>query len=309
VIEFKHILCPIDLSDSSVATLAHASRVAHWYDAKLTVLHVAPTFEPMQVPPGDFADPVRIVMPMAREEILGDMRKVAGLAGAPRAATLLAESGDAPRVIVDRAVALSADLLVLGTHGRRGFRRLLLGSVTETILHEAPCPVFTVPPGARAATADAVSIDRILCPVDFSPASLQAFGFAVALAAQSKAAVTLLHVIEWLDEEEPREQAHFNVPEYRRYLTDSARERLRKLVTDEARPPVAVDEVVGGGKAYREILKVAETGGADLIVMGAQGRGGIGLVLFGSTTQQVVRAASCPVLTVRAPGTPPVVTS
>lgn len=308
MIEFKHILCPIDLSDASAATLAHAARLARWYDAKLSVLHVAPTFEPMQVPPGDFGDPVRIVMPLSREEILGDMRRVLEGAGAPAGATLLAESGDAPRVIVDRAVALSADLLVTGTHGRRGFKRLLLGSVAETVVREAPCPVFTVPLNARAANADAVSIQRILCAVDFSPAALQAFGFALDLARQSGAALTLLHVIEW-PAEEPRENVHFNVPEYRRYLEDEARERLDKLVASEATPPRAVDSVIGSGKAYREILRMAEATSADLIVMGTHSGGAIEVAFFGSTAQHVLRGATCPVLTVRAPGTPPVVRS
>jgi nucleotide-binding universal stress UspA family protein len=272
------------------------------------VLHVVPTFEPMQVPPGDFADPVRIVMPMSRDEILGDMRRAAERAGAPDAATLLAESGDAPSVIVDRAIALSADLLVMGTHGRRGFRRLLLGSVTETVLREAPCPVLTVPPGARAQSAETVALARILCAVDFSPASLQAFGFALDLARQSDAAVTLVHVVEW-PVEEPRENAHFNVPEYKRYLTSEARERLDGLVAAEAARPKGFESVVVSGKPHREILRLAESASADLIVMGTQGSGGFELALFGSTTQHVLRGAACPVLTVRAPGTPPVVKS
>jgi nucleotide-binding universal stress UspA family protein len=308
VMAFKHILCPIDLSDASAATLAHATRLAQWYDAKLSVLHVAPTFEPMQVPPGDFGDPVRILMPMSREEILGDMRRVVDLAGATATATLLAESGDAPHVIIDRAVALSADLLVMGTHGRRGFRRLLLGSVAETVLREAPCPVFTVPLGARAADADTVSMERILCAVDFSPAALQGFGLAIDLAGQSGAALTLLHVVEW-PAEEPRENVHFNVPEYRRYLTDQARERLDTLVAAESRPPRADDTVITSGKPYREILRSAESASADLIVMGTHGGGAIEVAFFGSTAQHVLRGAKCPVLTVRAPGTPPVVKS
>src|SRR6185295_6166138 len=104
---------------------------------------------------------------------------------------------------------------------------------------------------------------------------------------------------EWLPEEEPPTSARFNISEYRSYMVQDAQERLRTLVAEESRTWVAIDNVVVFGRAYREILRAAEMRSADLIVMGAQGRGGIGLALFGSTTQQVVRGAMCPVLTVR----------
>lgn len=111
--------------------------------------------------------------------------------------------------------------------------------------------------------------------------------------------LTLLHAIEWLPEHEPRASAHFNVPEFRGHLINDARERLRSLASEESNPRFEIDEVVVSGRAHREILRTAEDTAADLIVMGAQGRGGLGLALFGSTTQQVVRSAACPVLTVR----------
>ena len=119
------------------------------------------------------------------------------------------------------------------------------------------------------------------------------------LARQSDGRVTLLHVVEWLAEEEPRAPMHFSVPDYRRKMVDDAQERLRDLVAEESRTWVEIDDAVVVGRAYREILHAAETTPADLIVMGAQGRGGINLALFGSATQQVVRGAMCPVLTVR----------
>jgi nucleotide-binding universal stress UspA family protein len=144
-----------------------------------------------------------------------------------------------------------------------------------------------------------VTFKRILCPVDFSPSALQALGFGLDLARQADGRVTLLHVVEWLTEEEPRASVHFNVPEYRRFMVEDAQERLRSLVAQESRTWVEIDDVVVFGRAYREILRAAETKPADLIVMGAQGRGGIGLALFGSTTQQIVRGSMCPVLTVR----------
>jgi nucleotide-binding universal stress UspA family protein len=176
---------------------------------------------------------------------------------------------------------------------------LLLGSVTEAVLREAPCPVLTVPPHAPAAVSDTVTFKRILCPMDFSPSALQALGFALDLARQADGLVTLLHAIEWPQEEEPGASADFNIPKYRSRIAQDAQERLRALVAEESRTWVEIDDLVVFGRAYREVLRQAEATPADLIVMGAQGRGGIDLAMFGSTTQQVVRGAMCPVLTVR----------
>jgi nucleotide-binding universal stress UspA family protein len=298
VVEFKQIICPVDFSESSVRALACAAAIARWYDAQLTVLHVVPTFESMQVR-GDIVEPIHLVTPMPREQVLDEMSRFLNLATLSPRANALAETGDPRATIIDQALSTRADLIVMGTHGRRGFKRLVLGSVAEAVLREAPCPVLTVPPHAPAGVSDTVTFKRILCPIDFSPSALQALGFALDLARQSDGRVTLMRVVEWLEEEEPRASAHFNVPEYRRYVVDDTQERLRNVVAEESRTWVEIDDLVVFGRAYREILRAAESKPADLIVMGAQGRGGLGLALFGSTTQQVVRGAICPVLTVR----------
>jgi nucleotide-binding universal stress UspA family protein len=298
VIEFKHVLCPVDFSDSSTRSLDHAAALARWYDSKLTVLHVVPTFEPMPVR-GELGYPIQVVNPWTHEEVVAEMRRQLDAAGVPPDAVLTACAGDTSTTIIDEAVTSSADLIVMGTHGRRGFKRLLLGSVTETVLREAPCPVLTVPPQAPAASTRVVVFKRILCPIDFSPSSLQALGFALDLARQSNGTLTLLNVIEWLAEEDPMVSAHFNVSEVRGHMREDAEHRLHALVAAESRTWCEIKNVVAFGRAQREILRAAETKPQDLIVMGAQGRGGVGLALFGSTTQQVLRGASSPVLTVR----------
>jgi nucleotide-binding universal stress UspA family protein len=264
----------------------------------LTILHVVPTFDPVNVR-GDLGEPVRVISPMPRETVIEEVRGAMDLPAKAPNAVVIAEAGDASTVIVDHAVSARADLIVMGTHGRRGFKRLLLGSVTETVLREAPCPVLTVPSSASAAFAESVTFKRILCPIDFSASSLQALGFALDLARQADGRVTLLHVVEWLAEEEPQALAHFNVQEYRNHLAADAGRRLRLLVAEESRTWVEIGNLVVLGRSHREILQAAEKIPANLVVMGAQGRGGVGLALFGSTTQQVVRSAACPVLTVR----------
>ena len=220
MIEFKQMLCPVDLSEASARSLDHAIALAQRYDAHLTVLHVVPTLDPVYVA-GELGAPVQIVNPIAREQVLENVRRSVDLSARAPGANLVTEAGDASTTIVNQAVS-TRDLIVMGTHGRRGFKRLFLGSVTETVLREAPCPVLTVPPAVQAAPSEAATFKRILCPVDYSPSALQALGFALDLARQSDGRITLLHVVEWLAEDEPRTQVHFNVPEYRRYFLGSS---------------------------------------------------------------------------------------
>jgi nucleotide-binding universal stress UspA family protein len=137
--------------------------------------------------------------------------------------------------------------------------------------------------------------------MDFSPAALQALGFAVDFARRVDASLTVLHVIEWLTEEEPRQLAPFDVESFRAHLLQDARARLEALLAEQPRVERGAHVRISGGRPYREILRVAAEDSTDLIVMGAQGRGGPALATLGSATQHVVRAASCPVLTVRAP--------
>lgn len=303
MVEFRNVLCPIDLSEASSRPLAYAAAFARWYEARLTVLHVVPTFDPMQVRSGALGDPVRILSPMTRDEILGELRRAVDAAGAGTLDIALAtDAGGAAETIVDHAARMSADLLVMGTRGRGGFERLLLGSVTEKVLHTAPCPILTVPPHAVPTMPEELVFRRILCPMDFSPSALQAFGFAVDLARQANGSVTVLHVIEWLVAEEPRAHAHFNVSDYRQHLAADAHARLQALLADEAQTWCETEALVVIGRAHREVLAIAAARQTDLIVMGAQGRGSVGLALFGSTTQHVVRAATCPVMTVRGAG-------
>jgi nucleotide-binding universal stress UspA family protein len=286
MIEFKNVLCPVDFSESSTRALAHAAALVRWYGAQLTVLHVIDV-------PAEFVDP------MTCEEALSELRQAIAPTAVSPDPHLIADAGDPSTTIIDQAVATKADLIVIGTHGRRGFKRLLLGSVAERVLYEAPCPVLTVSANTKAMGSDVVTFKRILCPLDFSPSALQALGFALDLARQADGLVTLLHVVEWLPEDEPRASTYFNVSKFRGDLVDDAKQRLRSLVAEESRVWSEIDEVVVSGRAHREILRTAETRSADLIVMGAQGRGGVGLALLGSTTHEVVRGASCPVLTVR----------
>jgi len=193
---------------------------------------------------------------------------------------------------------------VMGTHGASGFHHLVLGSVTEQVLRKARCAVLTVPPGARATST--LPFTRLLCPVDFSDPSLAALKLAGSLARESGSALTVLHVIEWPWPEPPAPAAAGLPPaqaealaEYRRYAEKSAMMRLEGLTPELAFGESAPVRLLRHGKAYVEILRLAAEESADLIIIGVHGRNLLDMTAFGSTTNQVVRQATCPVLTLR----------
>jgi nucleotide-binding universal stress UspA family protein len=298
MIELSRILCPVDFSEFSRHALDHAAVLARWYAAEITVVHVCST--PVAVPAVPYGGPV-LVEPVAltverraelRRELEQFVRPVAA-SGIPL--SLQVVEGSSVDEIV--AGAESADLIVMGTHGRSGFERLLLGSVAEKVLRKAPCPVLTVPP--KAAGDAPPAFKKILCAVDFSASSRRGLDYALSLAQEADATLTVLHVVEVVPEVGEFELPGFNLREYAVNLESSARERLTAMIPEAARQYCEVREVVGTGKPYLEILRIARETGVDLIVMGVRGRGVADLMLFGSTTQHVVRQASCPVLTLR----------
>jgi nucleotide-binding universal stress UspA family protein len=199
--------------------------------------------------------------------------------------------------ILDTAQADRADLICLGTHGREGMERLILGSVAEKVLRKARCPVLTVSePGDERAPKEAV-FKNILCAVDFSTLSLKAVEYCLSLAQEAGGRLSLLNAVEWFPDE-PGWIGSPNATDYQAQMEEQVRVRLEEIVPSEVRTWCEVDVVVRSGKAYREILAVAMERKADLIALGVRGRNPLDIMLFGSTTQHVVRHAECPVLTV-----------
>jgi nucleotide-binding universal stress UspA family protein len=299
MIEIRRILCPIDFSDESRHALAHATAVARWYGAALTLLHVSHP-EAFTNPPLLWDDLPRgpalieTALRAAQEEMV--KWSESALAAGVEVDTLV-ERGYAVAHILAHAAARPADLIVIGTHGRSGFERLVLGSVTEKVLRKAPCPVMAVPP--PAVSAGKLPYTRLLCPVDFSDSSEAALQFACSLAEEADARLTIVHVFDWQPDED-RLTARFDTAAYFEVLEGQARERLDRLVSDEARVWCRPETVTAHGKPYREILALADANDVDLIVLGVRGRNPIDLALFGSTASQIVRRARCPVLTVPA---------
>ena len=293
MLTLTRILCPTDFSEISVKAEAYATALAQRYDASLLLLHVDPPM-PMMAPYGEIPVDVRLFEEQ-REQAVRDLAVARDRARAAGVAAETAVRGGHPaREILAVAEELPADMVVLGTHGRGGVEHLLLGSVAEKIMRKAPCPVLVVPPGSGAG-ADA-RFSRILCPVDGSESSNDAVSFAVSLARETDGRLILLHVVEPVPA--AGEFGTFDGEEYRRMGEAHAGTVLQAALTPEVREWCRCEEVVALGKASERILSTAAEKAADVIVMGVRGRGAIDVLAFGSTTNDVIRRATCPVLAV-----------
>jgi nucleotide-binding universal stress UspA family protein len=298
MIDIKRILCPIDFSDHSIHALDHAVAFAKWYGSSITLIHVRPP-APVAYPagPGVVAT---LLTPQERAVLLDSMNQLQREHCVDASCTVEVIEGTAAMEILARAESMPADLVVMGTHGRSGFERLMLGSVTEKVLRKAACPVLTVPAAVATVSTPAELLKNIVCAVDFSDCSMHALTYALSIAEESDANLTVLHVIE-VPPDLPAEDAGGPF-DFREYVESSLQTRMARLNTaipDDARAYCRVDTLVTTGKAYREILRVAEERKAGLLVVGIHGRGAIDRLLFGSTTQHLVRLASRPVLTLR----------
>jgi nucleotide-binding universal stress UspA family protein len=282
MVNITQILCPVDFSDTSNQALVQALVIAGWYGATVTILHVRPDGDVMEA-----------IERLGREDELACLT-----AGAPDVeVSVRFETGQAVLTIADCAANVGADLIVMGSHGANGFERLLLGSVTEGVLRKAVCPVLVVPPHADVHSR--LPFKHLLCPVDFSPASRAGLELACSIAQEAGANLTLLHVLDLPPENELITTGPFACPGCREQGERNAGIVLNGLIPKDLRtshPPVTL---VTLGNPHREILRIAAEQSVDLIVNGVRGRNPWDLRIFGSTTNQVIRRATCPVLSVR----------
>ena len=311
MIAMEHILCPVDFSPFSRHALAHGAQLARWFSATLTVVYAYP---PPAAPPsvvfgGLGAIPPREPFPAlsvsperTHDDVLAAVTAFAATIDTTGTRLQVhAREGGAVRTILDEAKSLPADLIVLGTHGHSGFDRWVLGSVTEKLLRKASCPVLTVPPPVAEPGVEALHLfKRILCPIDFSDSSMKALDYALSLAKEADAELLVMHVIEGLaDLPHWQQPTNPSILEYLQLSERNALARLREAIPKDASSWSTPKELLMTGKPYEEILRVARDEDVQLIVMGVYGRNPVDLLFFGSTTNHVVRAATCPVLTLK----------
>jgi nucleotide-binding universal stress UspA family protein len=290
--QLKSILCPIDFSDFSAAAYQHALSLAEYYKARIVALHVV---ELWKYPFADYAASAADYAKFSRAMTEGgevQLRRFVKQYSTDRIQPeLVTHQGNAPNLILSIAQKENIELIVLGTHGRRGFDRLVLGSSTDRVMRKASCPVLVVqnisPKDDSTGPDGRHRLSRILYTTDFSNNSERARGYAISLTAQYRAELTLLHVAE-------------GAPDLARAESIIAEhtQELDKLLSDAERKDLNVRSVVRFGKAYQEIVRHAIETQASLIIMTARGGDAVDRAIFGSTTYRVIQLGPCPVLAV-----------
>lgn len=296
--DIRRILCPIEFSQASRAALDQAAAIAEWCGAAITALHVVSPARVLEgpllfaaLPASAVSDTAATRAQRALDEYVRPLRE----RGLAVDAVVLEDYDDVEGRILALAETMHADLLVIGTHGRTGLDWLLVGSITDKVLRHATCPVLTVPPAVTRRARP--PFKRLLCPIDFSKPSLEALRFVVPLAEEGDARLTLLHVLP--DSASPDGFVLAETAADRARCEAATRHRLEALIPSEAVPFCEPVIRVTWGTPYRSIVEVAGDEASDLIVMGIGKHGILDRILHGTNVPQVIRHATCPVLTLR----------
>jgi nucleotide-binding universal stress UspA family protein len=289
----QKVLVATDLSEASRVSLGYAAELSRRLAASLTALYVAPrdaSYEPFPTFPSPAAlDPGR--RSGLEDEVRGFVESAAGA----QPVAVVVRDGDPADEIVAAAGESAFDLVVLGTHGRRGFERWSLGSVTDRVVRRLDRPMLAVPPHAgMPATV------RILCALDLSEEAGEVLSYAAVLSERLDARLLVLHAAEGSHWYDPWPIAGVDAAAVRSAVTRAAEERLSELVARHVPGRVPRELRTVFGRTAREIERVARDE-VDWVVLGVRSRGGIDRLFFGSTAQHVLRAGICPVLLVRHP--------
>ena len=285
-IAINNILYMTDFSQPSEAALPFAASIAREYRAKIYAFHA--------LIPGVYTTPetAAAALDAQEDDALTNMQHVnAQLAGLPHETIVERNIGVWPALegaVKDFAI----DLIVVGTHGRTGAKRLLMGSVAEEIFRRSHVPVLTIGPSESHGVHRGGRFHHVLYATDFSEESLAAAPYALSLAQENEARLTLQHVMK-----EP--EVFDKAAEDR---ISSAMFRLHEIVPGEAESWCRPDAAVRFGRADEQILKIAREREADLIVLGVRGNKGVpgaATHVERVTAHKVVAHAPCPVLTIR----------
>jgi nucleotide-binding universal stress UspA family protein len=292
MLEIKLILCPIDFSEFSERAYHLALSLAEHYRAKLVAQHVVELWRYPSVgfvaSAGLYEEFCQAHRESSKERLQELVRNHPHDEIQPE---LVVNQGMAPDSILSFAQTHKTDLIVMGTHGRRGYDRLMLGSVTDRVMRRAPCPVLAVrkPPqdsmAADQGRGHVHHLNRILFCADFSENSEQALNYAISATAEYDAELTLLHVLEDVPSPARTEEA-----------IAAATEQLDKLIPPEGRTTLKIKTAVRIGKPYKQIIQLALEAQIDMVAMGVHGYGALDPAVFGSTTYRVIQLGPCPVL-------------
>jgi nucleotide-binding universal stress UspA family protein len=288
-IAINNILFATDFSPHSNAALPYALAIAHQYGARLYGVHVLAADDYMFVAPETWPARVQREEELQKEAI---ERLEEQLRGVPHHA--LCGEGDVWDVLCRLTGEHKIDLVVVGTHGRTGARKLFLGSIAEKVFRQASCPVLTVGPNVVPQQKSVAEFNQILFATDFGAESVAAASYAISLAQEHQARLSLLHVID-------RSKTDPSLPTTAEELNSDMR-RLHELVPPDVGLWCRPEYFIESGVPAERILQFTAAHDVDLIVMGVHPALGVLSVvthLAHTTTQQVVAHATAPVLTVR----------
>jgi len=289
-LHFKKILLLTDFSEPSELAIPYATAIAREYQSEVCALHV---ITPVALPETS-SEATSILIENSEELAQAEMQRLdSRLSGVPHDTLVLREVNVWPgveRVLQERDI----DLLVLGTHGRTGARKFLLGSVAEEIFRSTNVPVLTIGPAVRKGIHSGGRFHRVLFPTDFSPEAQAAAPYAVSMAEENQARLMLLNVMPSPDAVRSDGAAQDSVA--------NVMHRLYEVVPQMAEFWCRPEATVRFGNPGERILEVATDCDADLIVLGVRNPGsylGAATHLERTTAHRVVARAMCPVLTVR----------
>ncbi|HUJ15861.1 MAG TPA: universal stress protein [Thermoanaerobaculia bacterium] len=276
---FKRILVPTDLSEVARVELDYALLFADTFGADLTLFYADPMhfeFDPITGAPVYVAG----VTADERARLMRDVRAYAEKSLRARPYDVVVGAGDPVATITREARETRTDLIVMATHGQRGWRRTAMGSVTEGVVHEAPCPVLSV---ARTDRRHGLTpgVTRVVCPVNFTDVARESLRTAASIAKMFACELVIAHVVETPDGTAGADET-----------------RVRSWVEPEVQSNCTYREIILRGGAAERILDYVEDIEADLLVIGAQRKLFRDSTVIGTTTERMIRFARVPVLSV-----------
>ena len=292
MLNINHVLFPTDFSEGAEPAFPKAVHFAEWHDATLHILNVRESPQP-----GDLDTTREFPIPFSTmrgwiDRATGDDGEKPSLEDVEIEQTQI-DSPTPPAAIVDYVDGHDIDLVVMGTHGRRGFDRVRFGSVTEEVLRTAPAPVLTVRADAPSTIR---AVRRVLAPIDFSDASESALRHAKEIALTYGAEIDLLHVVD-----EPMYPSAYEIDSFN-FPVQEAIEATEKHLADLARDLLGHEHAMVkavSGRPVERILDYVEDNEVDLLVMATHGRTGLGRLLMGSVAERVIRQSPIPVFLVK----------
>lgn len=299
---FRKILVATDFSEHAIVALKQAVLFCQQTGAEMTVVHVldhvaasvpATSFEAhWRIPPADIHKAERRLRRQAEQRLAEQVEpwrtKVRQLRTEIRVGVPFVE---VIRLVAEKRI----DLVLAGTRGLYGFKRMLVGSTAERLVRKCPCPVWIVKPG------HADSPRSILAPVDFSEVSGKSLELAAYLARLSDCRLDVLHILSTTDDvvQFPENTTHNDLILLRQEVRRSVSQRMNEFVGSHVPADVIVRERLAVGVPWQRIRYAARRLHADLIVLGSVGRMGVPGFLIGNTAEKVLRYCDFSLLTVK----------